>query len=77
MITDRASVRDPFYRLGEHGEFSGTPRVVADARLGQVYGGAVHDVGTVHVAMCQEHAQNGIQREESRFGSIWRTFTNV
>ncbi|GFT94215.1 hypothetical protein NPIL_274791 [Nephila pilipes] len=55
-------------------ELSGTPRTVADARLWQVCGGEVHDVGTGPVAMRQDEAQNGIQREESQLvGSIWRT----
>ncbi|GFW90716.1 hypothetical protein TNCV_2417131 [Trichonephila clavipes] len=30
--------------LGEHREFSGTPRAVADVRLGLVYGGAMCEV---------------------------------
>ncbi|GFS94409.1 hypothetical protein NPIL_293431 [Nephila pilipes] len=62
MITDRGQVRDPFYRLGE---FYGTSRAVAHSRIWQLYGGAVSDVGTGHVAMLLDHAQNGIQREEN------------
>ncbi|GFT76721.1 hypothetical protein NPIL_375981 [Nephila pilipes] len=72
MITDRGQVKDTFYRLGENGEFCGTLRTVAEARLGQLYGGTVSDVGTRHMVMRQDHAQNGIQREEiQRFGSIF------
>ncbi|GFT30675.1 hypothetical protein NPIL_632461 [Nephila pilipes] len=61
MITDSGQIRDPFYRFGE---FFGTSRTVAEARIWQLYGGAVSDVVTGHVAMRLDHAQNGIQREE-------------
>ncbi|GFS59688.1 hypothetical protein NPIL_321391, partial [Nephila pilipes] len=54
----------PFIDSGENGEFCGTLRTVAEARIWQLYGGTVSDVGTGHVVMRLDHAQNGIQREE-------------
>ncbi|GFR10750.1 hypothetical protein TNCT_577481 [Trichonephila clavata] len=75
MITESRPVRDPFYRLEKHGEFSGTLRAVADVRLGQVYGGAIRD----HAP--RSHAEGDSEREESqgseRFGELSRTFNGL
>ncbi|GFT90158.1 hypothetical protein NPIL_117151, partial [Nephila pilipes] len=53
-----------FIDSGGNGEFCGTLRTVAEARIWHLYGAAVSDVGTGHVAVRLDHAQNGIQREE-------------